>query len=369
MKFYKEFFSSLYTMTLYKEDPIVTSDKVVVKPSFSERYKLILQDEYDAFMKYSFTYLRKCIRINTLKTSVVKMKERLEKAGWVLEPIPWCPEGFFVQGHATLDRYDIGNMPEHALGYFYIQESASMIPPVVLFSDVRDVWLKGSEADKEKQLEVLEDYKVLDFCAAPGSKTTQLAMYMRNQGLLVANDIDLGRLMPLTLNLQRMGVHNFMVTHNAFQRSKHNPQFRNPFEEEGAFFDRILVDAPCSGTGTIRRSFKALSMYSPHLVRRLMHTQKGLIKNAFTLLKKGGIMVYSTCTQEPAENEAVVSHLLETFPDAELMEIDLPIKRQKAITSFPGLSISPEVEKCLRIYPQDNDTEGFFVAKIRKKEK
>lgn len=361
-------------MTLYNKDKIESADKVEIKDNFKERYQYILGDQYDEYIKYSFTYLRKCIRVNTLKIKIEELQKKLEEKGWVLTPVPWCKEGFFIEGHKTEHRFDIGNVIEHTLGYFYVQEAASMLPPVVLFSeDIKE----NSNGVKD-----FSSFKVLDLCAAPGSKTTQIASYMKNQGVLVANDVDVNRLKPLTMNLQRMGVTNAIITMNAFHKSKNSNKPRNPFlqfnsdnelvpvlDDEGnpESFDRILVDAPCSGTGTIRKSFKALSMYSYGLVNRLVRIQKDLIRHAFSMLKPGGVMVYSTCTQEPLENENIVSFLLEKCEDAEILDIELDIKRQEAITEFETMKYNPEVKKCLRIYPQDNDTEGFFVSKIRKK--
>jgi len=364
-------------MTLYNQDRIVSADKVDIKPVFVDRYQKIMGDRYNEYIKFSFTYLRKCIRVNTLKTDVETIKNTFENQGWVLTPVPWCKEGFFVEGHKTLDRFDIGNVVEHTLGHFYVQEAASMLPPVVLFGDLNKRRYSGEDIKEE-----LSELKVLDLCAAPGSKTTQLAMYMENEGLLIANDVDVSRLKPLTMNLQRMGVTNALVTMNAFQKSKNSTKPRNPFlhfnsqnelvqtlDENGEplAFDRILVDAPCSGTGTIRRSFKMMGMYSYGLVNRLVRIQKDLIQHAFTMLKPGGLMVYSTCTQEPAENEAVVSYLLDKQESAEIVPIELDIVRSPAITEFENLKIRPETKDCLRIYPQDNDTEGFFVTLIRKK--
>ena len=127
-----------------------------------------------------------------------------------------------------------------------------------------------------------------------------------------------------------------------------------------------MVDAPCSATGAIRKSFKTIQMWNPDMIRRLSITQKSLIKTAFSLLNPGGTMVYSTCSVEPEEDEEVISYLLKEFDNAKIEKIDLDIKRSKPITSFQNKVYSEEVNKCLRIWPQDNDTEGFFITKIRK---
>mgnify|MGYP006299735229 CR=1 FL=1 len=341
-------------MTLYDQERIASADKVEIKPLFEEVYQRLLGPDYERFLKYSFMYLRKCIRVNTLKISVEEMKTRLEEYGWVLQAVPWCKEGFYIQGHKTQHRFDIGNMVEHAMGYFYVQEAASMLPPVALFTNEDGSWQEPQEG-----------LRVLDTCAAPGSKTTQLAQYMNNEGLLIANDVAVGRLRPLTMNLQRMGVTNALVTMNALQQSKKSTRPRNPWD--GASFDKILVDAPCSGTGTIRRSFKVMQMYSEGLIRRLVNTQRSLLAHAWSLLKPGGELVYSTCTQEPAENEVMVSEFLKKHEDATLQTLPLDIVRSDAITEWEGEQLHPDIHKCIRIYPQDNDSEGFFVAKLRKK--
>jgi NOL1/NOP2/sun family putative RNA methylase len=267
-----------------------------------------------------------------LKISVEELHERLAK-DWKLTPVPWCKEGFFIE-YKHEERYDIGNLPEHQLGFFYIQDAASMIPPLVLDPQPGE--------------------HVLDLCAAPGSKTTQIAMYMQNTGILIANDVAGLRLKPLGLNLQRCGIMNTIVTLNMNRRFTMR-------------FDRILVDAPCSGTGTIRRSLKTLQMWSPGLVHRLVAEQRKLIEQAYMLLTPGGTMVYSTCTQEPEENEGIISWFLERHKDMELLPFTLDIKRSPPVLSFNNATFDPRVRDCLRIYPQDNDTEGFFVAKLCKK--
>ena len=156
------------------------------------------------------------MRINTLLNSVNNIKKRFEPQ-WELEQIPWYKQGFWVEHKQG--RRDIGNTSEHALGYIYVQDAASMIPPIVL---------------DPRQGEV-----VLDMCAAPGSKSTQIAQHMQNKGLLVCNDITTKRIAPLSINLQRCGVLNSVVTVMNGQR----------FGNISFGFDKILLDAPCSGTG------------------------------------------------------------------------------------------------------------------------
>jgi 16S rRNA C967 or C1407 C5-methylase (RsmB/RsmF family) len=176
---------------------------------------------------------------------------------------------------------------------------------------------------------------------------------MDNTGIILANDITGDRLASLGINVQRMGLKNIAIMKGHGQYIKGQ-------------FDRILLDAPCSGTGTIMRSIRSAMDWNPDLVKRLSGLQKKLIINAFNNLKENGVLVYSTCTMEPEENEGVVSFLLEKFPNAKLEEIKLKINRSPAITEFEGERYNKEVSKCLRIWPQDNDTEGFFVAKIMK---
>lgn len=305
---------------------------IVFKEKFVERYQGLLGDRYDEFVKCSISFIRKAIRVNTLKISVEELRERLERKGWELTPVPWCKEGFWIKG----DRRDLGNLEEHVLGYIYVQEAASMIPPVVLHPKPGDV--------------------VLDMCAAPGSKTTQMAQYMHGKGLLIGNDITADRLKSLAINVQRIGTANVVIT----QMSGYN--------FPGVEFDKILVDAPCSGTGTIRKSLKTVEMWSPNLVKRLVGIQRKLIETGFRLLKPGGEMVYSTCTLEPEEDEGIIDWLLAKYPEAKVEKIKLDIKQSDCVLEFEGQKYNPEVSKCLRIYPNDNDTEGFFVAKIKKSE-
>ena len=293
------------------------------KKSFIERYEKLTNIK--EFKEYCARGLRKSIRINTLKISV---RDFLERSDLSLEKIKWCEQGFFVD-----DRITLGNLNDHFLGYFYVQESASMLPPLVL-----DV--KG---------------KILDMCAAPGSKTGQIAAMMNNKGLIIANDYDYIRLKALTMNLQRLGVINTVITNMKGYFIKDN-------------FDSILLDAPCSGTGAIRKSPGTVEIYNTNMIRKLSSDQKSLINNAFKILDEEGSLVYSTCSLEPEENEEVIDFLLNKYENAKVENIKFNgLKTSDAVLEFEGKKYDEEIKKSVRIWPQDNDTEGFFVCKIRKK--
>lgn len=309
--------------------------------------------DWNTFCTYSLAFPRKAIRINTLKADVQKTLASLHDQGWTTEPVPWCPEGFYIKS----ERRDLGNIPEHALGHIYVQDAASMIPAVVL-----------SPRPGER---------VLDCCAAPGSKTTQLAQYMQNKGLLLANDSDQKRIEALKINLNRCGCTNTAVARIQFEKLFSYADPRNLSQSKKTFFDlrgtfdKILVDAPCSGMGIIRKSPKVINQWSPQLIHRMAKTQHQLLENAFALLKPGGELVYSTCTPEPEEDEGVITSFLENHSDATLLPIALDMNRTEPIKHFSpsnnvGLDFHPMVSHCLRIWPQDNNSEGFFVAHIKK---
>ena len=293
------------------------------KPKFLERYKGLT--DLDAFLACSLTPLRKSIRVNTLKASVAEIKERL--ASHNLQRVPWCPEGFWLEGQG------IGNLPEHFLGYIYLQEAASMLPPLALGPQEGDI--------------------VLDMAASPGSKTTQMAAMMKNQGLIVANDNEMKRLKPLSMNLQRCGVRNTVLT----------LMDGRWFKQE---FDKVLLDAPCTGTGIIRKSYHTVEEWNPHFVKKLAGLQKQLLETAFRCVKEGGVVVYSTCSLEPEEDEGVVDFLLQKYDTATVEKLSLGLTASRPVEEFGKVTYSPEVKKCLRLWPQDHDTEGFFIAKIRK---
>ena len=314
-------------------EPVSNAENIKFKPLFVTRYSEFTN--WEEFKKYSLSFLRRSIRVNTVLDTVKNVKKSIEEKGWILDPIPWCKEGFWIK-HP--DRRDVGNLLEHHLGKIYVQEAASMIPPLVLNPKPGDI--------------------ILDMCAAPGSKTTQMGMMMKNEGLIVANDYKGVRLQSLGINLQRSGLTNVLISLMDGRRIK------------GHQFDKILIDAPCSGTGTIRKSLKTIRIWNPHMITKLARQQKVLAGNAVNNLRPGGEMVYSTCSVEPEENEGVVSYLLNKFPDLEIVKVKLPgLELAPPIMEFAGEKYHPGIKNVMRVWPQDNDTEGFFIAKLRKKGK
>jgi NOL1/NOP2/sun family putative RNA methylase len=206
-----------------------------------------------------------------------------------------------------------------------------------------------------------EDELYLDICAAPGSKTTQAAAKMNNKGTIIANEVSMGRMRILASNLERCGVTNTIITR------KEGRALARSFEMQEIKFDKILVDAPCSGEGTIRSSPQTYLMWNPKTIKSLSHLQKQLFKKSFEQLKVGGEMVYSTCTHAPEENEEVVDAMLTELGDQiKIVGFTLPIKTRPGLSKWEGKIYNEKVKHCQRVYPQDNNTEGFFVSKFRR---
>jgi NOL1/NOP2/sun family putative RNA methylase len=289
--------------------------------------------ELDLLLEAYERPLPEAFRVNTLKASEEKILERLKSRGYSIEPIPWARHGYVVSGGGNL-----GKSLEHMLGLVYIQGPVSMAPVEALDPRPGEV--------------------ILDLCAAPGSKSTQIAQLLRGEGVLVANDISFDRVKALSSNLQRFGVLNCVIT---LVDGRKYPRFAK------GFFDKVLVDAPCSSLGIISKNWGIARAWSIGIVERLSELQRRLILAAFDCLKPGGILVYSTCTLTVEENELVVNWLLENREGARVSEIRLKgLRHRPGITEYNGVRLRDEISKTMRIMPYDNWAEGFYIAKIVK---
>jgi NOL1/NOP2/sun family putative RNA methylase len=311
------------------------------KPLFLERMQKLLPDEKD-FKDY-LNILKKepvrSLRCNTLKISVKELENRFKQKKWQFsQPFKDYPDIFNIE--SILNPGELGRSLEHQLGYYYIQEIASMLPVLTLNP-------KPNET-------------VLDLCSSPGSKTTQIAAFMKNKGTIIANEVSFGRIQILGSNLQRCGVSNTIIT------KKDGIILCQRLVKQGIKLDKILIDAPCSGEGTLRSTPKTYLMWNPKTIKNLSKLQKALVTNAIELLKPKGELVYSTCTHAPEENESVVNFILKNFPEMRIEKIILPVKCRPGINSWEDEDFNQEVNNSCRIYPQDNNTEGFFIAKFKK---
>ncbi len=239
-----------------------------------------------------------------------------------------------VTGEAEIS---LGKSLAHFLGQIYIQDPASVAAACCLDPQPGE--------------------RVLDLCAAPGSKTTQLAEMMGNRGVLVANDVSVKRLRSLIFNLRRMGVANTAVI-RSFGEQLGNLYFET--------FDRVLLDAPCSALGTLHKSPEVLSWWTFRRSGQLAKEQVGLLFSGLKALRPGGVLVYSTCTLAPDENECVIDDALKRFP-VELETLSLPgLRTRPGLSAYGGRSFDARLRQAVRIYPHENPCEGFFIARLRK---
>jgi tRNA (cytosine49-C5)-methyltransferase len=299
---------------------------------FVDRYSQFIPD-FDAFLDAMQRPLRRTFRVNTLKATRQQVLELL--VDLKPEPLPWYELGF------SLDEGEgLGKRIEHFIGLIYVQEAASMVPPLALRPQPGE--------------------RVLDMAAAPGSKTTEMSAMMQNTGIIISNDPSPTRVRGLLGNVDRAGCLNVAVC---------RMDGTSLGRAVAGTCDRVLVDAPCSSEGTIRKSADVLNRWSVDAIERFPSIQKRLILAGYLALRPGGVMVYSTCTVAPEENEAVVAHLLARQPEAEVQEVELPgLAMRTGLREWGGESFPEVVGRCRRILPQDNDTEPFFLALIRRPE-
>ena len=295
-----------------------------------ERYEPLV-DDVEAFRAACDRPLPSVVRTNTLAATPARVREAFADAGVTYEPVDWH-DGLF----RLPDGNPGGNWP-HVHGWTHGQEEVSVLPGLALDARPGD--------------------RVWDACAAPGSKTTQIADDMDDTGTLVANDNNLGRLSALRHNAERLGVTNAVVTNQDARNFSLKPL---AFDE----FDRALVDAPCSCEGTCRKNPDVLDQWTYEHVEAVAGIQKGVLTRAVQATRPGGTVVYSTCTFAPEENEAVLDHVLD-MADCELVAFDLPVETVPGVTEWDGETYDESVTRAHRVYPHHNDTGGFFCAKLR----
>ncbi|MFW5630392.1 MAG: RsmF rRNA methyltransferase first C-terminal domain-containing protein [Acetivibrio ethanolgignens] len=295
---------------------------------FENRMKNMLGEEYTAFLSSYDEKKWQSLRINTLKA---KKENFLSEKKFSLEPVAWCEAGYYYG-----DGEQPGKHPYHEAGVYYIQEASAMAPGTYL--------------------EAQPGERILDLCAAPGGKSTQAACMLQGEGLLVCNEIHPARAKILSENIERMGVRNALVTNET------------PQTLEKAFplyFDRILVDAPCSGEGMFRKNEEARQEWSPVNVELCARRQQEILQCASNMLKPGGRLVYSTCTFAPLENENIVGWFLKNHPDFTIKEV----KKWDGMAAGESTWMEEPIEEIkgtLRLWPHKLRGEGHYVAVLER---
>ena len=294
---------------------------------FEKRMKSLLKDEYPLYEKAINEPTQKGFRVNTDKISVSDF-EKINPFGG--EKIPYVENGFY------LEQQKVGNHPFHHAGLIYIQEPAAMAPA--------------------ECVEINPDWKILDMCAAPGGKSTQLKNKLGEKGVLVSNEIIPSRCKILTGNIERLGLKNCITT--CMDTSRLAETFPN-------MFDFIMLDAPCSGEGMFRKEPNAILEWSEENITLCAKRQREILENAVKLLKSGGIIIYSTCTFSLEENEMVVDDFLNTHPEFTLCEVNEAVKQATVDgVCFEGCR-NQNIHFTRRFYPHTNRGEGQFMAVLK----
>ena len=296
-------------------------------PEFLLRMKEMLGPEYEPFLE-SFRHPRRYgLRLNTAKITA-------EEFGCIVpfpvRPIPWIPGGYFYDEDARPSR-----CPLYQAGLYYLQEPSAMTPASLLPAAPGDV--------------------VLDLCAAPGGKATALGAKLAGTGLLMANDVSTSRARALQRNIELFGLSSVIVCDEKPEKLAG----RFP-----GFFDKILLDAPCSGEGMFRKEEALARDWSPEKSESLSRIQKTLILQAADMLRPGGMLLYSTCTFAPCEDEEVIDHLLTERPDMHLLPVDMAEGFSPGDPRYGN--DRPELVRCVRLFPHKIAGEGHFMALLRK---
>lgn len=301
---------------------------------FENRMKELLGEEYKDYVACFDRKHYSGLRVNTLKIT----PEEFEKISpFQIKRIPWIKNGYFYEEKEDQPA----KHPYYYAGLYYIQEPSAMTPASLL--------------------PVTPGDKVLDLCAAPGGKSTELAAKLKGEGVLIANDISNSRAKALLKNIELFGVKNAVVI------SEPPSKLVNYFE---GYFDKILVDAPCSGEGMFRKSPSIMKNWEQYGVDYYNKLQKEIILSAAKMLKPGGKMVYSTCTFSPEENEGTIAFLLKHFPEFRILN---PLTKQENV-SYDGFAPGrpewvdgpEELKNCIRLWPHRIQGEGHFIALLEK---
>lgn len=295
--------------------------------AFEKRMKDMLGEEYDSYLDSYQQERQFGLRVNPLKITGEELKEL---SGFQLRKIPWTQDGYF---------YEEGDMPArhpyYTAGMYYLQEPSAMTPA--------------------SRLHVEPGERVLDLCAAPGGKATALGAALRGKGVLVANDVSNSRAKALLKNLELFGISNAFVT---------NEIPGNLADRFEGFFDKILVDAPCSGEGMFRKDPAVIKTWDEERPEHFAKLQRDILKNAVRMLRPGGQLLYSTCTFAPVENEGSISWLLENFPEMDVLEIE---PYEGFAPGHPEWGNGDErLKRCVRIWPHKMKGEGHFLALLEK---
>ena len=292
---------------------------------FKNRMKLILKEKYSLFETAFQNQAFRALRVNTLKCDAGLLKEVFG----VTEPTHFCADSYYLPDSVQKP----GNHPLHHAGAFYMQEpSASSVVEAIGIDE--------------------GDY-VLDLCASPGGKSTQAAAKLNGKGLLLSNEFVQSRVQPLVSNIERLGVTNAIVT-------SARPDALCP--QLPCFFDKVIVDAPCSGEGMFRKEAAALQNWSVENVRSCAERQKKILQNAAECVKHGGKLVYSTCTYSFEENEGVIADFLRNNPDFHLVKPCIDFGENAIFEFAPDVE---NIEYARRIF-NFNGGEGHFVAVIQR---
>ncbi len=301
---------------------------VEIPAAFLRRFKDLLGEEFPAFSASLNREPIQGLRVNTLKTEAQKLSQRLP---YLLEAVPWSPCGFVIKENKELSA---SKHPFHLAGAYYLQEPSAMAVAEVLTPEPGE--------------------RVLDLCAAPGGKSTHIVCLMKNRGLLVANETHPQRAWELVKNLERWGARNTVIL------NEHPTRLAALFQD---FFDKVLVDAPCSGEGMFRKSENARREWSYAQVQSCALRQLAILKQAAQTVRPGGTLVYSTCTFNPQENEEVVYAFLKEQPHFELANIPQAIGFSRGRADW--IHVSTErvpLERAIRLWPHLCQGEGHFIA-------